>query len=214
MRIRIDTLLAVLSNEKCSFVQAEKSRPRRTKDSKCTHVPPDRTLLLFPSNPFSAPFSLSLHHCTFTLAVSICLFLSLSLFSHVYHHLLFQFPGFMSKEAFCCCAAFRQSTSRVECRYAVGFPSCPPVQIVILTPYVFNTLVVEHVSSFTYIGDVHNGIVTIFRTNRTARNRAPKDQIIDGAVYNVGQLLRSKPQIDDHARKHDGSPRRPISRVY
>lgn len=78
-----------------------------SKDSKCTHVLLDRTLslltrLIIPdlTLPLESIFSLLL----------FCVSLSQSLSSIP----LFQFPGFTSKGAFCCCAVFRQFT--VECK--------------------------------------------------------------------------------------------------
>lgn len=47
--------------------------------------------------------------------------ISFSVFFHVCHHPLFQFLGFVLKGAFRCCAAFRQSTSRVYNVASSGF---------------------------------------------------------------------------------------------
>lgn len=108
-----------------SFVQAEKSRSRRTKDSKCTHVPSTAHC------SFSSLFSL-LHHYTrisFTLALSVSFYLFSPLpsaplsVSWVYIE-----RSFSSLRRF--------SPIYVKYMYAVGF-LLP--QIVRYSLYVFNT---------------------------------------------------------------------------
>lgn len=126
--------------------------------------------------PTSSPYNPWSHftprvHIFFTLV--LCLYLSQSLSSIP----LFQFPGFTSKGAFCCCAAFRQFTVECKRRQASLLIALIPLRA---------SHAAGHVTSFILRRDTRAIYVTsIYTYDRYHENRDERWN------NNIGQLLRS-----------------------